>query len=131
MDFGLIGGANPRDRFVGGPMSFDAFEPARWAMGDTVRLAERLDLIRMEPRADLSSTRFALASEGTEYAVLQPDVSASFTVTVAPGAYAVEWIDVDRRGTERGEPVSVGAGAPPSFDSPFAPGPAVLVLRRV
>ena len=37
------------------------FEPARWAMGDTRRYAERMSLIDMEPRPDRSSTGFALA----------------------------------------------------------------------
>ena len=50
MDFGLIGGVNPPDPKAGGPMSFETFEPARFAMGDTVRYAERMGLIEMEPR---------------------------------------------------------------------------------
>jgi Family of unknown function (DUF6298) len=41
MDFGLIGGVNPPDPKAGGPMAFETFEPARFAMGDTVRYAER------------------------------------------------------------------------------------------
>src|SRR5262245_33574959 len=72
MDFGIIGGVDPPDRSVRGPMPFETFEAARWAMGDTVRLAERLNLIEMEPRGELSSTGFVLASEGREYVVLQP-----------------------------------------------------------
>ena len=38
MDFGLIGGVNPPDPTAGAPMSFEAFEPARYAMGDTLAL---------------------------------------------------------------------------------------------
>jgi hypothetical protein len=130
MDFGLIGGVDPPDRAAGGPMSFDAFEPARWAMGDTVRLAERLDLIRMEPRADLSSTGFALANEGTEYVILQSDGSASFTVTVAPGTYDVEWFDIEARETRPDDPLSSEARGSASFRSPFgSSGPAVVILR--
>ena len=44
MDFGMIGGVNPPDPKAGGPMSFETFEPARFAMGDTVRYAERMRL---------------------------------------------------------------------------------------
>jgi hypothetical protein len=73
MDFGLIGGVNPPDPKAGGPMSFERFEPARFAMGDTVRYAERVGLVDMEPRADLSSTRFTLANPGVEYLALQPE----------------------------------------------------------
>jgi hypothetical protein len=50
MDLGLIGGVNPPDPSAGGPMSYAAFEPARYAMGDTLRFAERMNLIEMQPR---------------------------------------------------------------------------------
>jgi hypothetical protein len=63
MDFGLIGGVNPPDA---------AFEPARYVMGDTLRFAERINLIAMQPRDDITSTRFALTSLGEEYLILQP-----------------------------------------------------------
>jgi hypothetical protein len=43
-------------------MSFEAFEPARRAMGDTARLAGRIPLIEMEPRTDVSSTGYALVA---------------------------------------------------------------------
>jgi hypothetical protein len=42
MDYGIIGGVNPPDPSAGGPMSYAAFEPARYAMGDTRRFAERV-----------------------------------------------------------------------------------------
>jgi hypothetical protein len=34
MDFGLIGGVHPSDPSAGGPMSYVAYEPARYAMGE-------------------------------------------------------------------------------------------------
>ena len=71
-------------------------------MGDTRRYAERMGLIDMEPRGDLSSTGYALANPGVEYLVLQPSRPAAFTVTLEPGTYAVEWFDVDERGTGAG-----------------------------
>ena len=37
-------------------LAFDAFEPARLAMGDTVRYAERARLIEMQPWRDLCSS---------------------------------------------------------------------------
>jgi hypothetical protein len=59
MDFGLLGGIEP-----GGPAApesgvppFEFYEPARFAMGDTRRYAELMQLLDMAPRGDLSSTR--------------------------------------------------------------------------
>src|SRR2546425_10701756 len=50
MDFGLIGGVNPPpqppDPSSGTPPS-ESFEPARNAMGDTLRYAQKVNLIRM------------------------------------------------------------------------------------
>jgi hypothetical protein len=129
MDFGLLGGVDPPDRSAGGPMSFDAFEPGRWAMGDTVRLARQLDLDRIEPRGELSSTGFVLANEGREYVVLQAaETMDRFTVTLEPGAYDAEWFSIERREHRAGDRVSVEARAAIPFDPPF-PGPSVLVLR--
>jgi hypothetical protein len=68
MDYGLIGGVTPPD---------PAFEPARYAMGDTLRFATRMNLLAMEPRGDLSSTGYALASPGEEYLVLDHGVRAA------------------------------------------------------
>jgi hypothetical protein len=133
MDFGIIEGVDPPDRSAGDAMSFDAFEAARWAMGDTVRLARRLNLIEMEPRGDLSSTGFALANEGQEYVVLQPaETTDAFTVTLQPGSYDAEWLGVETRETQEGERVSVDAQTATAFRPPRSPsGPAVLVLKRV
>lgn len=127
MDFGIIDLLNRRDP------SFEAFEPARYAMGDTRRFAERMKLIEMEPRGDLSSTGYALANPGEEYLILQPSESAeTFTVELAAGSYTVQWYSVNSRET-------VGAGRV-TFESPisvrFSPpfkkaGPDVLYLKKV
>ena len=63
MDFGIIDGVNPPDPSLGVP-AYESFEPARYAMGDTLRFAERMNLVEMEPRGDLSSTGYALANPG-------------------------------------------------------------------
>ena len=100
MDFGLIGGINPPDPSAGGPSSYAAFEPARYAMGDTLRFAERMNLMDMEPREDLSSTGYALANPGQEYLVLQPSEAADpFTVVLEAGTYSAEWFHVRHRET--------------------------------
>ena len=56
----------------------------------------------MEPRNDLASTRYVLADPGAEYLVLQPQPGATFTVTLEPGTYAVEWFGVDDRRDDPG-----------------------------
>src|SRR5256885_568810 len=74
--------------------------PARPAMGDTRRFAERINLLRMQPHNDLSSTGYALANPGQEYLILQPDEAAApFTVRLEPGGYAAEWFSIEDRQT--------------------------------
>jgi hypothetical protein len=131
MDFGLIGGPNPPDPKAGGAMSFETFEPARFAMGDTVRWAERMGLIEMEPRHDLSSTGYVLANPGVEYLVLQPEPAAAFMVTLEPGTYAVEWFDVDERGTVEADVVTAGEAGLTRFQPPFTGGPSVAYLKAI
>jgi hypothetical protein len=131
MDYGLIGGFTPADPTAGGPMSHAAFEPARYAMGDTLRFAERMNLIQMEPRDDLSSTGYALANPGREYLVLQPSGAAgSLTVLLEPGTYAAEWFGIEGRRTVPGDATTVERSAATSFrPPPELSGPTVLYLK--
>ena len=132
MDFGLLGGLEPGDAPGpdGGVSPFEQFEPARFAMGETRRYADRMDLVAMEPRGDISSTAFALASPGREYLVLQPEPSAPITVQLEAGRYAVEWHDVSARTTRPGDEVTIDAATGVDFRPPTGlAGPAVLYLR--
>jgi hypothetical protein len=131
MDFGIIDVVNPLDPSLGVP-SYESFDPARFAMGDTLRYAERMNLIAMEPRADLSSTRYVLANPGEEYLVLQPSETAEpFTVTLEAGAYNAEWYSVNSRETTEGGTVTVPSDGGISFTAPFAQaGPAILYLTQ-
>ena len=131
MDFGIVDVVKPLDPSLGVP-PFESYEPARYAMGDTRRYAERMNLIRMEPRGDLTSTGFALVDVGREYLVLQPDeTSSTFTVEVPAGTYAVEWFSVAARETVRADPVTVKDTERCTFQPPFAArGPTVLYLHR-
>jgi hypothetical protein len=61
MDFGIIDVVNPLDSSLGVP-SYESFKPASYAMGDTLRYAQQMKLIDMEPRGDLSSTGYALVN---------------------------------------------------------------------
>jgi hypothetical protein len=132
MDFGLIGGVNAPDPAAGGPMSSAAFEPARHAMGDTLRFAERMDLIEMEPRDDLSSTGYALANPGREYLVLEPSgADGSFTVQLEPGSYAAEWFGIEGRTTVPGDATTIDRPTAGSFSRPpELSGATVLYLKR-
>ena len=132
MDFGLIGGVNPPDPSAGTP-SYAACEAARYAMGDTLRYAERMQLIEMTPRGDLTSTGYALADPGQEYLVLQPDEPAkSFTVTLLAGSYRGEWYDIGSRRTVAADPVTVESDGGCQFIPPFAEaGQVVLYLKQV
>jgi hypothetical protein len=131
MDFGIIGGMNPPDPSAG-DMSFESFEPARYAMGDTVRFAERMNLSAMEPRDGLSSTGYALANEGEEYLVLDPgEARDPFTATLSVGTYVVEWYSVNSRETVVTDQVRVESSSAISFSAPFElAGPSVLYLKR-
>jgi hypothetical protein len=132
MDYGLVGGVDPPDPSAGGPMSYAAFEPARWAMGDTRRFAERMNLIQMEPRQDLSSTGYALANPGEEYLVLQPDqADGRFTVLLEPGTYATEWFSIQGRQTIPGQAMTIDRPTAIGFRAPSeASGPTVLYLKK-
>jgi len=131
MDFGIINVSSPLDPSLGVP-SYESFEPARYAMGDTLRFASRMRLIAMAPRSDLSSTGYALAHPGTEYLVLQPEVSASpFTVTVESGIYTVEWFSVtSRQNVSDGEISVESSGTITLTPKGTAAGPVVLYLKQ-
>jgi hypothetical protein len=132
MDFGLIDGLHPPDP-TSGTFPYAAFEPARWAMGDTRRYAERMGLLAMAPSGHLSTTGYALVNPGEEYLVLQPGGAADpFAVTLGSGTYAVEWHDVAERETLGAGRAVVASHAAINFRAPFAaPGPVVLYLMRV
>ena len=133
MDFGLIGGVNPANPSAESPgvPSFASMEATRYAMGDTRRYAERMNLVAMVPRGDLTSTGFALANDGKEYLVLQPNESSeTFGVQLGAGTYSVEWYSISSRETKAGTDVRVDGDSKVRFTAPFAkPGPSVLYLR--
>jgi hypothetical protein len=127
MDFGIIDLQKRSDPF------FVAFEPARDAMGDTRRVAERMNLIAVEPRGDLSSTGYVIANPGKEYLVLQPAESGgAFTAELAAGSYAVQWYSINSRESIDADKVIVENLTSIRFSAPFEqPGPAVLYLTAV
>jgi hypothetical protein len=131
MDFGIINVTTPLDPSLGVP-SYESFEPARYAMGDTLRFATRMQLIKMEPSGFLSSTGYALASRGEEYLILQPSkVAEPFTVTLEAGTYTLEWFNVISREIEASGSVSVERPATVTFTPrETSAGPVVLYLKQ-
>jgi hypothetical protein len=132
-DLGIVTGVNPPNPSSGSP-SFASLEPARYAMGDTLRFAREMDLVAMEPRGDLSSTGYALANPGEEYLVLQPSETAEpFTATLEVNAYSVRWHSVSNRETKDvGKVIVENHGGTTFFETPFAEtGPVVLHLKGV
>lgn len=132
MDFGLIDGLQPTEPSPGAP-PYVAFEEVRYAMGDTLRYAERMHLIAMLPRGDLTSTGYALAHPGHEYLVLQPnELAQPFTVTLAAGSYQVEWYNINSRQTVEGDLVVIAHDGSRHFIPLFTEaGPVVLYLKQV
>jgi hypothetical protein len=135
MDFGIIMGVNPPDPAAGAPgvPAYNVYEEARYAMGDTLRYAEKMNLIEMKPRDDLTSTSFALANPGKEYLILHSNATTGpFTVTVEAGDYVVEWFNVNSREIHNGANMTVENDGENHFLSPFADaGPVVLYMKRV
>jgi len=131
MDFGIINVSSPLDPALGVP-SYESFEPARDAMGDTLRWAARMGLIEMVPRSDLSSTGYALANPGEEYLVLQPHEEVGpFTVMIEAGRYAVEWFHIPSRQTVVDDERAVEGLETISFTpKELATGPIALYLKR-
>ena len=129
MDFGIINVAKPLDPSTGVP-PYEFYEPARFAMGDTRRYAERMSLIDMTPRGELTSTGFALANPGVEYLVLQPAAGQTLAVNLITGTYSAEWFAVDGRTTSQAPNITVETDQRRQFTPPFKGGPAVLYLRR-
>ncbi|HEX4816751.1 MAG TPA: hypothetical protein VFV66_28760 [Nonomuraea sp.] len=121
MDFGLIDGIQAAP---------DAFEPARRAMGDTRRYAEMIDLVRMPPRGELSSTGYALADPGKEYLILQPsETSKTFTAELSAGRYTAHWYAVNERTSQPGDEMTVPSDGLVTFAVPSTVyGPVVLHL---
>jgi hypothetical protein len=131
MDFGIINVTTSLDPSLGVP-SYESFEPARYAMGDTLRFATRMQLIEMVPRSDLSSTGYALANVGEEYLALQPSEAAEpFTVTLEAGTYTVEWFNLTSRELEVYGSVSVESAGTVTFTPRgLSAGPVVLYLKQ-
>jgi hypothetical protein len=102
-------------------------------MDDTRRFAERMNLVAMEPRGELSSTGYALANPGEEYLILQSDeTSEPVTVALEANTYSVLWHNVRSRETKKAGKVRIDNAGDANFEAPFAEsGPTVLYLKGI
>ncbi len=104
-----------------------AVRAVREAMGAASRLAERVELERMQPRGHLASTGFCLAAPGQEYVVYAPSGgSVQLDLRNATGTYRVEWIR-PRTGDARAGG-TVDGGSRRNLRAPFSD--AVLYVYR-
>jgi hypothetical protein len=118
---------DPYDGIVLGQTFDPRWEPVRRAMGHTRAYAERVNLAKMMPRADLSSTGYCLANPGVEYIVFLPKGgAATVDLSGVAGDVSVEWF-VPSTGITY-PPVRVAGGREARFDAPFS-GSAVLYLN--
>lgn len=100
----------------------------RNAMGNTRRMAERMDLAGMIPRNELASTQYCLANPGWEYLVYLPEGGEVMVdLSAAARELAVEWMHP----TEGTVMVSgtIAGGGKRQFRPPFG-GDAVLHVWR-
>jgi hypothetical protein len=105
------------------------WEPARQAMGDTLRYAKRVNLAKMTPCPALASSRYCLADPGNEYLVYAPEGNRlTVDLTAAAAEFSMEWFIPLLNRT-----IQTSAAAPGGdyriFDPPFT-GDAVLYLKR-
>lgn len=68
-------------------------EDVRMAMGQTITFARRINLSKMYPSKDISSTGYCLANPGSEYLIYQPDSGKSFKLNIKAGSYKYEWFN--------------------------------------
>jgi len=121
---------NYMDFRTGSPEKPDAkHDPTRKAMGFARWLCDRLDPAPLIPQNNLASTRYCLADPGFEYLVYQPQSGAeSFSVTLEPGEYTVEWTNLLSGGLTEAEDLQAGSGR--STFTPPSGGPSILHLKR-
>ena len=106
----------------------DKHAEMRITMGKTRFFADRMNLVSMVPREDLSSTEYCLANPGSEYLVYQPESEASFSVLLLAGTYNFEWFNPLSNGVFSAGSIKTSGGNE-LFAAPFA-GDAVLYICK-
>jgi hypothetical protein len=105
-------------------------EGAREAMGQTRRMAERVNLAAMTPRSELASTGYCLAEPGSEYLVYLPKGGeVTVDLSAASGSLAVEWFNP--RSGEATQGQSTSGGQRRSFKPPFGGDAVLCILKQI
>ena len=107
----------------------EEIEFIRKNMGYTNRFAEKMDLIHMQPRNELSSSNYCLAQENNEYLFYLPaGKQLEADLTNAPSTFVAEWFDpLTGKQVEGG---FIEGGKKVEFKVPFQSEEAVLYLRK-
>jgi hypothetical protein len=106
---------------------YPTYGPARIALGQTRRFAERLDLNRTLPRPDFATSHYCLANPGAELLVYIPeDDRVGVYLGIEPKTFSVEWLDTRAGESKPGDPAQ--GGGTRMFVSPFGI-ESVLYLR--
>ncbi|MRI01752.1 DUF4038 domain-containing protein [Kriegella sp. EG-1] len=118
--------------YIGGVTKNDAdhpdYEPLRKNMGHILALSKRINLAKMTPQDQLSSTRFCLANPGEEYVVFLPEGKATLDLRGANAVFDAEWFfPVIERTIKGTEPLK--GGSYKAIVAPFT-GASVLYLKK-
>ncbi len=98
----------------------------RKRLGQTLAYSRKVNLVKMRPNIELSSTTYCLANPGAEYIAYQP-ASGAFSVNLLAGKYLIEWFNPATGVATVGGTISAANGSK-SFTPPFS-GEAVLYLK--
>lgn len=98
------------------------------SMGHVLQYAKKLNLASMQPRPDLSSTRYCLADPGSEYLIYKPEAGTDFTVILLEGKYQYEWFNPGSGTVVIAGSFTTEAGEI-SFSAPFS-GDAILNIFK-
>jgi len=119
---------DPYENRLLGRDSPDQWDPLRGSLGQTLRLAEQMNLASMTPQGGLASTGYCLADVGREYLVYVPDgEEITVDLTATPGLVTAEWLHPVHGTAMPGG--TIGGGANRTVRLP-SKGPTVLHLAN-
>jgi hypothetical protein len=101
------------------------WDEIRNALTDIRTYSTKVDLARMTPQQDLSSSGFCLANRGSEYLVFSP--KNVFELSTEPGQYNYEWFDPSQHQVVKTGSLPVGTRH--RFTAPLS-GDVVLWLHK-
>lgn len=120
---------DPYDGLILGNKFDPQWDPIRRSLGDTRRVADRVDLTTMIPQNDLASSGYCLAEPGEKYVVFFPEgEEGTVELSSCSDLFTVEWLNPENSVWERGEDIKGGGNA--ACKSPFGKTHSVLILQK-